>query len=80
MMLAPEVEARPWAEQLAVDDTHYRTQLAYLFDRSDFYRAKLSAAGFDSGRATGGLADIAKLPLTDKSELRATSTPAQGRC
>ena len=59
MMLAPEVEARPWAEQLAVDDTHYRTQLAYLFDRSDFYRAKLSAAGFDSGRASGGLADIA---------------------
>jgi phenylacetate-CoA ligase len=76
VMLAPEVEARPWAEQLAVDDAHYRTQLAYLFDRSAFYREKLAAAGFDSGPAAGGLAEIAALPLTDKQELRATSTPA----
>ena len=75
-MLAPEVEARPWAEQLAVDDAHYRTQLAYLFDRSSFYRDKLAAAGFDSGPAAGGLAEIAELPLTDKQELRATCTPA----
>ncbi len=75
-MLAPEVEARPWAEQLAVDDAHYRTQLAYLFDRSAFYREKLAAAGFDSGPAAGGLAEIAALPLTDKQELRATNTPA----
>ena len=76
MMLAPEVEARPWAEQLAVDDAHYRTQLAYLFDRSSFYRDKLAVAGFDSGPAAGGLAEIAELPLTDKQELRATCTPA----
>jgi phenylacetate-CoA ligase len=76
VMLAPEVEARPWAEQLAVDDAHYRTQLAYLFDRSAFYREKLAGAGFDSGPAAGGLAEIAALPLTDKQELRATSTPA----
>ena len=75
-MLAPEVEARPWAEQLAVDDAHYRTQLAYLFDRSSFYRDKLAVAGFDSGPAAGGLAEIAELPLTDKQELRATRTPA----
>jgi phenylacetate-CoA ligase len=75
-MLAPEVEARPWAEQLDVDDAYYRAQLAYLFDRSAFYREKLAAAGFDSGPAAGGLADIAELPLTDKHELRATSTPA----
>ena len=75
-MLAPEVEARPWAEQLAVDDAHYRTQLAYLFDRSSFYRDKLAVAGFDSGPAAGGLAEIAELPLTDKQELRATCTPA----
>jgi phenylacetate-CoA ligase len=76
VMLAPEVEARPWAEQLAVDDAHYRTQLAYLFDRSAFYRDKLAAAGFDSGPAAGGLAEIAELPLTDKHDLRATSTLA----
>jgi phenylacetate-CoA ligase len=75
MMLAPEIETLPWAEQPAVDDGSYRSQLAYLFGRSAFYREKLGAAGFDSHRAAGGLADIAQLPLTDKGELRATCTP-----
>ena len=53
----------------------YRSQLAYLYKRSAFYRAKLTAAGFSSGRAAGGLADIARLPLTEKHEIRATCTP-----
>ncbi|HYY75697.1 MAG TPA: AMP-binding protein [Gaiellaceae bacterium] len=74
-MLAPEVETRPWEEQLAVDDASYRAQLAYLFERSAFYRDKLGAAGFASPRAAGGLAEIAELPLTEKHELRATCTP-----
>ena len=74
-MLAPEIEIRPWAEQVAVDDPSYRTQLAYVFDRSAFYREKLAAAGFPSERAAGGLADIVQLPLTEKSEIRATCTP-----
>jgi phenylacetate-CoA ligase len=75
MLLAPEIETRPWAEQPAVDDENYRSQLDYVFDRSAFYREKLGAAGLDSHRAAGGLADIAQLPLTEKSELRATCTP-----
>jgi phenylacetate-CoA ligase len=70
MMLAPEVESRPWAEQLAIDDASYRTQLAYLLERSAFYRDKLAGAG-----SVGGLEDIAQLPLTEKRELRATCTP-----
>jgi phenylacetate-CoA ligase len=74
-MLAPEIEARPWAEQVAGDDGAYRTQLAYLFERSAFYREKLAAAGFASAEAAGGLADIAQLPLTDKREIRATCSP-----
>jgi phenylacetate-CoA ligase len=74
-MLEPEVETRPWAEQLAADDAPYRAQLAYLFERSAFYRDKLTAAGFASERGAGGLADIARLPLTEKHEIRATSTP-----
>jgi phenylacetate-CoA ligase len=74
-MLAPEIESRPWAEQLTVDDASYREQLAYLFDRSPFYRDKLTAAGFGSAADAGGLADIAGLPLTDKPEIRATCTP-----
>jgi phenylacetate-CoA ligase len=73
-MLAPEVETRPWPEQLALDDESYRTQLGYLFERSAFYREKLAAAGFDSAEAAGALADVAQLPLTDKDELRATHT------
>ena len=59
LMLEPEVETRPWDEQLALDDESYRTQLAYLFERSAFYREKLAAAGFGSPAAAGGLADIA---------------------
>jgi phenylacetate-CoA ligase len=70
-MLAPEVETLPWAEQLAADDASYRVQLAYLLERSPFYREKL--AGYDTG---GGLAQIAELPLTEKDELRSTQTPA----
>jgi phenylacetate-CoA ligase len=74
-MLDAEVEARPWDEQLADDADRYRTQLAYLFERSAFYREKLAAAGFSSAEAAGDLRDIARLPLTEKSELRATCTP-----
>ena len=75
MILEPEVETRPWAKQPAVDDPHYRRQLAYLFERSTFYRAKLAAAGFASSEAAGGLVEIAHLPLTEKREIRATCTP-----
>jgi phenylacetate-CoA ligase len=74
-MLLPQIETRPWAEQLALDDASYRRQLAYLFEHSAFYRAKLSAAGFASAGAAGGLADIAQLPTTEKSEIKATCTP-----
>jgi phenylacetate-CoA ligase len=73
-MLAPEVEGRPWAEQFAVDDASFRTQLAYLFERSTFYRERLAAAGLASSEAAGGLSDIAQLPLTEKRELRETCT------
>src|SRR5215216_3784550 len=68
-MLDPEVETRPWAEQLALDNASFRRQLTYLLERSAFYREKL--AGFEAV----GLADIAQLPLTEKDELRATRTP-----
>ena len=70
-----EAETRPWAEQLAADDARYRSQVAYLFERSAFYREKLAAAGFASASDAGGLTEIARLPLTEKRELRATCTP-----
>jgi phenylacetate-CoA ligase len=65
-----DVERRPWKEQLALDDESYRAQVAYVRERSEFYREKL--AGFDT---SGGLADIVQLPLTEKAELKATATP-----
>ena len=74
-MLAPEVEARPWTEQVAHDDGHYRAQLHYLFERSAFYREKLAAAGVGSLAEAGSLGEIAKLPLTEKNEIRASCTP-----
>jgi len=69
-----EIETRPWPQQLALDDESYRAQLVYLFERSVFYREKLAAAGFASAEAAGGLADIGELPLTEKRELRETTT------
>jgi phenylacetate-CoA ligase len=75
-MLAPEVETRSAADQFDLDDASYREQLAYLYARSAFYREKLTETGFASDRAAGGLAAIARLPLTEKGEVRATCTPA----
>jgi phenylacetate-CoA ligase len=74
-MLEPEIEALPWAEQLAVDDASYRAQLAYLFERSAFYQERLAEAGVASPQEAGGLEETGRLPLTDKRELRATGTP-----
>ncbi|HUG65841.1 MAG TPA: AMP-binding protein, partial [Gaiellaceae bacterium] len=68
-MLEPEVESRSWDEQLALDDASYRSQLVYLRESSPFYRERLPA------RAEGGLDDIGALPLTEKTELKATTTP-----
>jgi phenylacetate-CoA ligase len=74
-MLDPVVEARPWDEQLALDDDAYRAQLGYLLERSAFYRDKLGAEGVEAPTDAGGLADLACLPLTEKRELRETVTP-----
>ena len=52
------------------DDAAYREQLAYLLERSAFYREKL--AGLTT--MGHGLDAIAELPLTEKHELRATVT------
>jgi phenylacetate-CoA ligase len=68
-MLGPEVETRPWDEQLALDAASFREQLAYLRERSPLYRQKLEGVSAET------LDRIAELPLTDKHELRATVTP-----
>ena len=73
-MLDPEVESRSWTDQLELDDAAYREQLAYLLERSAFYRAKLGTAGVESASDAGGLDAVGVLPLTEKAELRATVT------
>jgi phenylacetate-CoA ligase len=70
-----EVETTPWPEQVEADGASYREQLAYLIERSAFYREKLTKAGYPSVEAAGGLGEIARLPLTEKAEIRATCTP-----
>jgi phenylacetate-CoA ligase len=54
---------------MSADAENYRAQIAYLLERSSFYREKLGPSPSDL------LEDIAELPLTEKSELRATVTP-----
>jgi phenylacetate-CoA ligase len=51
------------------DAERYRVQVAYLLERSAFYREKLA------GHEPRGLDEIVELPLTEKDELRATRTP-----
>jgi len=71
-----EIQTRPMDEQFRLDREQYRRQVAYLFENSAFYRAKLEDAGFDSAAAVGELEDIAQLPFTEKDELRATQADA----
>jgi phenylacetate-CoA ligase len=53
-------------------DALFRRQIARLFERSAFYREKLAHADFGSREAVGGLDQIARLPFTEKDELRAS--------
>jgi phenylacetate-CoA ligase len=69
-MVEPEIEGAPWDDQAGRDEPLYRAQIAYLFERSRFYRDKLAGAGFASPAAVGALAAIGDLPLTEKDELR----------
>jgi phenylacetate-CoA ligase len=71
VILEPEVESRSREEQLALDDASYRAQLGYLLERPAFHREKLSLT---TPEDAGGLADIGRLPLTEKQELKATAT------
>lgn len=69
-MYDPEVETRDPQAQARIDAEMYARQIAYLFERSEFYRDKLAAAGFRSPADVGPLAEIAQLPFTEKDELR----------
>jgi phenylacetate-CoA ligase len=74
-MLEPEVETRSPSDQFRLDDIYFRSQAAYLLERSPFYREKLARAGYESAETIGGLDRIANLPFTEKQEIRASCTP-----
>ena len=59
-------------ESAAQHDARYRAQVAFLFERSQFYAQRLRSVGFDSPADVGGLAEISQLPFTSKDELRAS--------
>lgn len=69
-ILHPEVETRSPAAQRERDRETWRSQIAYLFERSAFYRDKLRAAGIPDAAAAGELEDIGRLPFTEKDEIR----------
>lgn len=75
-MFDKQAETRPLDEQFRLDRGSYRRQIAYLFERSPFYQRKLEQAGFGDAAAVGELDDIARLPFTEKDELRATQAEA----
>ncbi|MGE0253342.1 MAG: phenylacetate--CoA ligase family protein [Alphaproteobacteria bacterium] len=68
----PDVECAEPGSHFAAADALWRRQVAYLFAHSPFYQAKFAAAGLRSPDDAGGLADLARLPLTYKDELRAS--------
>jgi len=73
-----EVETRSLDDQYALDAKRYPEQIAYLLEHSLFYQKKLREAGFESIEDIGSLDEIAKLPFTEKDEIRktqATSPP-----
>jgi phenylacetate-CoA ligase len=72
---APDVEARDPAEQRARDEAALRAQLAYLRERSAFYRDRLA------GAEAVGLDDLPGLPFTTKDEIRESlaAEPPLGR-
>ena len=76
MIYDPEIETRPVEEQFDFDRESYRRQIRYLLDNSRFYQRKLREAGFSSAAEVGELDDIAKLPFTEKDELRKTQATA----
>ena len=76
MQFDPEIETRAWGERHQADDADYRRQVARLLARSRFYRDKLGAVGIRTPDDAGGLADIDRLPFTEKDELRATRSAA----
>ena len=71
MMVDPEIETRPWAEQAAADDAALPPADRLSLRQFALLPRQARRAGFATPTAVGGLAAIAALPFTEKDELRA---------
>ena len=69
MMFEPEFECLPADAMRALQDRRLRDVVAYVADRVPFYRDRLESAGVQPADIRG-VADIAKLPITRKTDLR----------
>lgn len=74
------VEGLDAAAAARLQDERLREQLDYLWERSAFYRDKLTAAGLGPGDVRA-VADLARVPMTTKQELRDSlaAAPPLGR-
>ena len=68
----PDIETRPWREHHRLDDALYQKQIEYLLSHSSFYQQKLRDEGLPTAARIGGLDAIGALPLTEKSEVKAS--------
>ena len=66
---APDVETMSADATYAMQIEKLRSQLEYLQDRSSFHRERFQVAGMSPGDIST-LEDLAKLPFTEKSDLR----------
>lgn len=65
----PEIETMPREQLRELQNKRLREQVAYVYERSPFYRNKLDEAGVQPGEIAG-IDDLHKLPFTTKDELR----------
>jgi len=61
-----ELESRPWTEVTALHEGLFQTQLDYVMERSDFYRAKFASV---PRSRIASLRDLPSLPFTTKDEI-----------
>jgi phenylacetate-CoA ligase len=66
---SPEIETMPREQLRELQSERLRDQVAYVHERSEFYRRKFAEVGLEPGDVQG-IDDLHKLPFIAKDELR----------
>ena len=66
----PALSNLPRAQLLALQDERLRAMVAYVYERSPYWRRKLTEAGIQPGEIQS-VADLPRLPFTTRAELDA---------